>query len=132
MSDGTTSAANSAQRTIIIEPLENGAFDRQEAADTLSDLLGTLITLGGKVEILADRVKIGELPPEREGKMPEPLGVTVGLVISYRTLPVLNKESITIKAMDAATGAGAEPEEPEPDEPDRDDEIDVEPPEDEE
>lgn len=121
MSDGNTSAANSAQRTIIIEPDEYGEFDHERAVGQLLDLLGTLKTLGGKAEILADRVKIGELPPEHEGKMPEPLGETVGLVISYRTLPMLNAVSITRQAMDVATGRDREEfedgPEPEPLEP---------------
>jgi hypothetical protein len=104
--DGSTSAANSAQRTIIIEPDVEGRFDREKAADTLSDLLGTLITLGGKVEIVADRVRVGTLPPDGPGKLPEPLGETVGLLISYRTIPKLSDEPVTVRAMDIATGRG--------------------------
>jgi hypothetical protein len=112
----------SSTRTIIIEPLPSGEFDHERAADVLSDLLGTLKILGGKVEVLADRIKVGELPPEREGKFAEPLGETVGLVISYRTLPALNEKSITRQAMDVALGgapvAEEKPGEPEPAEPD--------------
>lgn len=108
--DGGNGMSNTTARTIIVEPVAGGAngwtFDRERAVDVLMAMLGALETVGGKVEILADRIKIGDLP---RGDRTEPLGETVGLLLSFQSVPVLNAEPLTVRLMDAATGGDGEP-----------------------
>lgn len=87
-----------AKRTWVIEPIidEQGdqVVDERKLEDLLGRLIGTLIATGGLVEIVADRVKIGELP---DG---EPLAETLGFVVKWRTIPVLHERSMTKALMD--------------------------------
>jgi hypothetical protein len=112
------------ERTYIIEPLEREdgrlVVDRERAADLLLDMLSTLVALGGKFEIMADRVKVGEIP--REGRPPEPIGETLGFVAAYRTVPKIEDESVTLRLLGVSADDG-EPE-PEPDWEPADDEDD--------
>jgi hypothetical protein len=127
----------SAKRTFIFEPdvTDEGRYDvdepRHRLGVCLGDLIGTLVQCGGAIEVVADRVKIGELPGERrphgpcngtgktpksdpeldcggcEGRgytlgQPEPLGETVGFIVKYRPIGQLADEPVTIKALAAA------------------------------
>jgi hypothetical protein len=88
------------KRTEIIEPLvtEDGrlVFDRDRAADYLGDVVSTLLTVGGQVRIVADRVLVGLLPEDGEGRR-EPVGQTVGIVVEYTTQGPLHKQSLTLR-----------------------------------
>lgn len=108
----------SAQRTYVIPPLVDevdGAYvvNREKAADLMLDMLGTLIQLGGRFEIQADRVQVGELP--RGSRPPEPIGETLGFIAAYRTIPKISDEPETLRLL----GLEQEPE-PEPDRADDD------------
>lgn len=108
------------ERTVLIEPLydEDGlmAADRARAAEVVNDLLGALLALGGRLEVLADRVKLGELPGAHDGK-PTILAETVGLIVRYTPSAPLNEHSVTARAMQVAQGdGGLEPVSDEPDE----------------
>lgn len=99
-----------AKRTWVIEPLrhpETGeqVVDEQRLEDLLGQLIATLIAVGGLVEIVADRVKVGTLP---DG---EPLAETLGFVVKWRTIPVLHARSMTAGLMDAVLGASEVPAE---------------------
>jgi hypothetical protein len=88
-----------AKRTEIIEPLvtEDGrlVFDRDRASEFLGDIVSTLIAVGGSVRIVSDRVLMGKLPEDGDGRR-EPVGQTVGLVVEYTTQGPLHKESLTL------------------------------------
>lgn len=99
-----------ARRTYIIEPEhdEQGAPVLDEAAlwTLLQQLIPTLIAVGGKIEIVADRVKIGELPPEPGKDGPgEPLAQTLGFLVNWRTVPKLEASPLTSRLMDYAVDA---------------------------
>lgn len=109
------------KRTIIIEPgvdPDTGEVYLRlpEAIERVGHLMGALAQIGGIVRIVADRVKIGELPAQ-PGRSPELLGETVGFVIEYQAFAPLHHRSLTQGMMDAATagdegegdGAGAAP-----------------------
>lgn len=102
--------SKSASRTIILEPDtgESGEWvaPEQRFWEQLRYLYGVLMAVGGKVEIVADRVKLGEIPGE--GGQPEPLAETVGFVIAWRTIPKLNERPMTVLALDYALGQQAE------------------------
>jgi hypothetical protein len=104
------------KRTIVLEPLlgDDGRIVKQraEAEEAILDLLGSLWTVGGILRIVADRVKIGDLPGT-ETSSPEPLGETVGLIIEYQANTALNKASVTAALMDSVH-EGNEPASPAP------------------
>lgn len=109
------------ERTVLIEPLydEDGlmAADRGRASEVVNDLLGALLALGGRFEVLADRVKLGEIPGAHDGK-PTILAETVGLIVRYTPSAPLNDHSVTARAMQVAQGDGGIEPEPDDDEPD--------------
>jgi hypothetical protein len=71
------------ERIVIIEqnPL-TGEVDRQQVLQVVSDFIGTLFAVGGKLQIAADRVEIGEV---LVGERPQKLAETQGLVIRYQS-----------------------------------------------
>jgi hypothetical protein len=101
------------ERTIIIEPLltELGEMVADEARldGVLRNLAGTLTEVGGRIEVMADRVKIGEIPGAHNGK-PTLLAETVGYVVRYSPSAPVNESSITRNAMAVAR----QDDEPEP------------------
>jgi hypothetical protein len=107
------------KRTEIIEPLvtEDGrlVFDRDRASDYLGDIVSTLLTVGGQVRIVADRVLLGLLPEDGEGRR-EPVGQTVGIVVEYTTQGPLHKQSLTLRMVsdmfEEQAGPRAEPQAP--------------------
>lgn len=121
--------SNTTARTIIVEPIAGGpngwTFDDDRAVDVILAALGALKTVGGKVEIMADRIKIGDLP---RGERTEPLGETVGLLLSFQSVPVLSDEPLTVQLMDAATGgvAATADDEKSTEPPEPDDELELE------
>lgn len=107
MATGDTSRSAGAKRTYIIEPLVDGESgeivqNRPKAQQILDDLLGTVWTVGGSIRVAADRVLVGELPPETEGGRAEPLGETVGLIIEYSASAPLHRSSLTEALLDRA------------------------------
>jgi hypothetical protein len=99
--------ATGLKRTYVVEagmdPDTGGvAQDREKVNQIVSDLLGSLWTVGGAVRIVADRVHVGDLPPDSAGGRPEPLGETVGMVIEYQASTPLNKASLTARLLDEA------------------------------
>jgi hypothetical protein len=105
--------SRAAERLIVIEPLytEDGLMveDRARVEGTLTDLLGTLAAVGGKIEVMADRVKVGEIPGQDR---PTVIAETVGYIVRYTASAPLNASSITAAAM-AAARRDDEPEMPE-------------------
>jgi hypothetical protein len=99
----------SAKRTEIIEPVvtDDGrmVFDMDRAEAHLGHLLSTLLVVGGSARIIADRVKVGSLPPDGGGRR-EPLGMTVGLVVEWTAAAPLHEVSATLELL----SRGEEPE----------------------
>jgi hypothetical protein len=96
------------ERTVLIEPLvdEDGLMvaDRARAANVLDDFLGTLLAVGGTLEVQADRVRIGEIPAAHGEGKPMVLAETVGLIVRYVPSGPLTERSRTRQAMDVAQG----------------------------
>jgi hypothetical protein len=101
------------ERTVLIEPLytEDGfaVADRARLADTLDDLAGTLLAVGGELVVQADRVKIGELPGAHDGK-PTILAETVGFIVRWTPSSPMSERSRTAAAMAVARRDGPEPD----------------------
>jgi hypothetical protein len=118
-----------AKRYWIIEPVydETGrrVADRDRLEHVVSDLLGTLEQVGGVVRIVADRVKLGELPPEKPNGRPHPVAETVGFVVIWQAYSPVGDDSETEGLVDY--GADLEEEEAEDLEPDQPPGTSVEP-----
>lgn len=84
---------------------------RLKVEQAVLDLLGALWSVGGIVRIVADRVRMGELPPDGQGRR-EPLAETLGVFIEYQANTPLNDESITAAMLEAAYGAVSDIEPP--------------------
>lgn len=77
------------ERIYIIEadPI-TGEVDRGKVLQTISDFIGTLFAVGGKLQIAADRVAVGEV---MVGQSPQPIAETHALVIRYQSFaPIRN------------------------------------------
>lgn len=86
------------RRTWIIEPVKDedgfGRSDRARLRELMGDLEGTLNAFGGKVLIVADRVRFGVIP--KQGEEPEfPLAETLGYIVEYDESVPLMDESRT-------------------------------------
>lgn len=105
-----------ARRTFIIEPVagEDGVpgVDEESLWKLLQQLVPTLIAIGGKVTIVADRVKLGDLP--EEGGQREPIAETVGFLTRWEAVPKLREQPLTSTLMDVVLSGDEVGGDPEP------------------
>lgn len=70
------------ERIVIIESGPDGEVDRGQVLQVVSDFIGTLFAVGGKLQIGADRVIVGEV---QVGSGTAPIAETQGLVFRYQS-----------------------------------------------
>lgn len=70
------------ERIVIIESGPDGEVDRGQVLQVVSDFIGTLFAVGGKLQIGADRVIVGEV---QVGAGTAPIAETQGLVFRYQS-----------------------------------------------
>jgi hypothetical protein len=71
------------ERIVVIEPHPvTGEVDRGQVLQVVSDFIGTLFAVGGKLQIAADRVIVGKV---QVGEGAVEVGETQGLVLRYQS-----------------------------------------------
>jgi hypothetical protein len=87
------------ERIYIIEtdPI-TGEVDRAKVLQLVSDMIGALFAVGGKVQIAADRVEVGTI---MVGERPQAIAETQGIVVRYQSFAPVRRHDAPAPPLEA-------------------------------
>jgi hypothetical protein len=87
------------ERIYVIEtdPI-TGEVDRAKVLQLVSDMIGALFAVGGKVQIAADRVEVGTI---MVGERPQAIAETQGIVVRYQSFAPVRRHDAPAPPLEA-------------------------------